>query len=225
MPRLLTAEDVARAADLEVGQGDLEARPELRGVEDRLEPLACLVRQPLAPSIEQVRVRPPRRPTDPPAKLVELRQPERVRAIDDDRVRVRDVEARFDDGRADQDIGGTSAKAIITFSSAPSAICPCPTTKRASGSEPAQLLGLGLDRLDPVVDVEDLAAAIELAQDRVAHETGSTLRATRVWIGSRSSGGVSITLEVADAGHRQVQRARDRRRRQGQDIDFARGAA
>ena len=40
---------------------------------------------------------------------------------------------------------------------------------------PAQLLGLGLDRLDPVVDVEDLPAAVELAQDRVADEPGRRL--------------------------------------------------
>ena len=41
--------------------------------------------------------------------------------------------------------------------------------------QPAQLLGLRLDRLDPVVDVEDLAAAVELAQDRVADEPGRRL--------------------------------------------------
>ena len=72
MPRLLAAQDVAGAADLEVGQGDLEARPELRRVEDRLEPLPRLVRQSLATPVEQVRVRPSRRPADPPAELVEL---------------------------------------------------------------------------------------------------------------------------------------------------------
>ena len=68
-----------------------------------------------------------------------------------------------------------SAKVIITFSSAPSAIWPWPTTNRAPGSIRAELLGLGLDRLDPVVDVEDLAAAVELAQDRVADEPGRRL--------------------------------------------------
>ena len=45
---------------------------------------------------------------------------------------------------------------------------------------PAQLLGLRLDRLDPVVDVEDLAAAIELAQDRVADEPGRRLGDARL---------------------------------------------
>ena len=63
--RLLPAEDVAGAADLEVGQRDLEAGTQLRRVEDRLEPLAGLLAHPLAPPVEQVRVGPPRRPPDP----------------------------------------------------------------------------------------------------------------------------------------------------------------
>ena len=63
---LLAAEDVPGAADLEVGQRDLEAGAELRRVEDRLEPLARLVAQPLAAAVEQVRVGPPAdRPTRP----------------------------------------------------------------------------------------------------------------------------------------------------------------
>ena len=40
---LLGAEDVARAADLEVGQRDLESGAQLRCLEDRLQPLARLV--------------------------------------------------------------------------------------------------------------------------------------------------------------------------------------
>ena len=41
--------------------------------------------------------------------------------------------------------------------------------------QPPQLLGLRLDRLDAVVDVEHLPAAVELAQDRVADEPGRRL--------------------------------------------------
>ena len=60
---------------------------------------------PLAAPVEQVRVRPPRRPPDAAAELVELGQPERVRPVDDDRVGVRDVQPRLDDRRADEDVG------------------------------------------------------------------------------------------------------------------------
>ena len=44
----------------------------------------------------------------------------------------------------------------------------------------AQLLGLRLDRLDPVVDEERLPSPIELAQDRVADEAGRCFRDARL---------------------------------------------
>ena len=92
-----------------------------------------------------------------------------------------------------------SANVSITFSSAPSPICPWPTTIRAVGQQPSQLLGLRLDRLDAVVDVEDLAAAVELAHDRVPHEPGGSPPRHRVWIGSRSSRRRLDDAHVADA--------------------------
>ena len=41
---------------------------------------------------------------DPPAKLVQLRQPEPLRVLDDHDRRVRDVNADLDDDRGDQDV-------------------------------------------------------------------------------------------------------------------------
>src|SRR5688572_8739841 len=104
MARLLATEDVAGAADLEVCERDLEPRTELRGVEDRLEPLPRLVAHPLPAPVQQVRVGPSRGAADATPELVQLRQPERVGPVDDDRVRVRDVETRLDDRRADEDV-------------------------------------------------------------------------------------------------------------------------
>ena len=85
---------------------------------------------------------------------------------------------------------------------------------------PPELLGLGLDRLDPVVDEEHLAAAVELAQDRVADEPGRRLGDP----GLDRQPVLRRRLDdrhVADAGEGQVQRPRDRRRGQGQDVDLA----
>ena len=104
-----------------------------------------------------------------------------------------------------------SANVSITFSSAPSPICPWPDDDPRPGQQPPQLLGLGLDRLDPVVDVEHLAAAVELAQDRVAHEAGRRLRDPGLdrqpVLGRRLD-----DAQVPDPGQREVERARDRRR-------------
>src|SRR5687767_12522022 len=100
MAMLLGAEDVAGAADLQVGQRDLEARAKLRRVEDRLQPLPGYLRKLAALAVEQVRVRAASGAADPAAQLVELRQSKGVGAIDDDRVGIRDVEAGLDDRRA-----------------------------------------------------------------------------------------------------------------------------
>ena len=102
-----------------------------------------------------------------------------------------------------------SAKAIITFSSAPSGHLAVADDEPRVGQHPAELLGLRLDRLDAVVDVEDLAAAVELAQDRVADEAGGRL-------GDAGLDRQPVLrrrlddAQVADAGQRQVERPRDR---------------
>ena len=85
---------------------------------------------------------------------------------------------------------------------------------------PPQLLGLGLDRLDAIVDEEHLAAPIELAQDRVADEPGRRLSDP----GLDRQAILRRRLDhahVADAGERQVERARDRRGAQRQHVDLA----
>ena len=194
--------------------------PELGGVEDRLQPLAGLVGQALAAAIEQVGVGAPRRAADPPAELVELGQPERVGAIDDDRVGVRDVEPRFDDRRADQDVGGAVGEGDHHLLERALGHLAVADHEPDAGQHPAQLLGLGLDGLDPVVDVEDLPAAVELAQDRVADEPGRRLGDAGLdrqpVLGRRLD-----DRQVADPGEGQVERPRDRRGRQGQDVHLA----
>ena len=194
--------------------------PELRGVEDRLEPLARLVRQPLPAAVQQVRVGPPRRAADPAAELVELRQPERVRAVDDDRVGVGDVQPGFDDRRADEDVGGSVGEGDHHLLERALGHLAVADDEADAGQHRAELLGLRLDRLDPVVDVEDLAAPIELAEDRVADETRGRLGDPRLdrqpVLGRRLDDG-----QVADPGQGQVERPRDRRGRQRQDVDLA----
>ena len=88
------------------------------------------------------------------------------------------------------------------------------------GQHPAELLGLRLDRLDPVVHVEHLAASIELAQDGVPDKPGGRLGDARLdrqaILGRRLD-----ERQVAYSRERQVERARDRRRRQRHDVDLA----
>ena len=81
--RLLVAEQVAGAANLEVAHRDREARAELGVVGERREPGARLRAQLRRVGIEEVRVRGDVRAADAAADLVELREPERVGALDD----------------------------------------------------------------------------------------------------------------------------------------------
>ena len=86
-----------------------------------------------------------------------------------------------------------------------------------AGQQPAQLLGLGLDRLDAVVHEEDLAAAVQLAQDGVAHEAGGRFRDPCL-DGQPVLRRRLDDAHVAHAHERQVERARDGRGRERQDV-------
>ena len=54
--------------------------------------------------VEEIRVRGHVGATDAAADLVELREPEHVGSLHDERVRLGDVDARLDDRRRDQDV-------------------------------------------------------------------------------------------------------------------------
>ena len=104
MAGLLGAEHVARAADLEVAHGDLEARTERRIFADGRQALLRDLAQRLAVAVAQVGVGVARGAADAAADLMQLRQTHAVRVLDDERVGVRDVDAGLDDGRADQNV-------------------------------------------------------------------------------------------------------------------------
>src|SRR5205807_3785433 len=91
---LLGAKKVAGAADLKVAKRDLETLAKLVQPGDDVKSLISVLGQRPARVVEEVRVRAPARPPHSTAQLVELRQAEPIRALDDDRVDVRDVEAR-----------------------------------------------------------------------------------------------------------------------------------
>ena len=101
---LLGAKKVAGSADLEVAECDLETLAELVQPGDHVESLVRVLGQRPARVVQEVRICAPARTTDSTAQLIELREAEPIRALDDDRVHVRDVETRFDDRRADEDV-------------------------------------------------------------------------------------------------------------------------
>ena len=83
VPRLLVAEQAARAAQLEIAQRHAVARAELRVVGERGQARARLLGELAAVGVHEVGVGGVLATADAPADLVQLRQAEHVGALDD----------------------------------------------------------------------------------------------------------------------------------------------
>ena len=138
VPGLLAAQEVARAADLQVLHRDRHARAHLGVLGDGGQPLVGGLGQRPLRRVQEVGVAALAAAADPAAQLVQLRAGRGVGAVDDQGVGVRDVQAGLDDGRRDQDVELPLPEPAITFSSVCSFIWPCATPMRASGTSSAQ---------------------------------------------------------------------------------------
>jgi hypothetical protein len=152
-------------------------------------------------------------PSDTAADLVELREPELVGALDDQGVRLGDVETRLDDRRRHEHvrIAGEELQHLVLELTLRHL-----TVADEEAEVRAHLLKLRdciVDRLDAVVQIERLPVAGDLALERLLDEILVVLsdeRADRAAaLGRRLDHG-----DVAQTGERHVQRARDRRRAQ-----------
>ena len=162
--RLLGAEEVPRPAHLEVAHRDPVAGAELGVVLEHLE--AALGVGIHFVGDEQVAVGAPVRAPHAAAQLVELREAQVVGAVHEHRVGVGDVEPRLHDERRDEHrhlAGHELAHHLVEVALAHLAVRD---GHRRARRQPFHVVGDRLDRLDPVVHEEDLAAAVELARDR-----------------------------------------------------------
>ena len=219
MARLLGAQEVARAADLEVAHRDREAGAELGVVGKGREAGARFRRQLGRVRIEEVGVRQLVGAAHPPADLVELSEPERVGPLDDQRVGLRDVEARFDDRRRDEHVGVAAQERehpVLELLLPHLPVSDDQAEVRRKRLEPRGPL---VDRLDPVVEEEGLAAACDLPLegllDQVLVELADVRPDRAPALGRRLD-----DRDVPQARERHVERARDRRRREGEDVDL-----
>src|SRR5262249_24438878 len=159
--------------------------PELGVPLERFDPRACVVRHSVRRGDDEVAVGPLLAPPDASTELVELRQPEDVGAVDDDSVRPRDVEPALHDRRRDEDVaaaldevehrlleralaGGilTRARARARTAHARAGHLAVRDGDPRVRKERLDAVGLLVDALDAIEDVEHLAAAGELAADR-----------------------------------------------------------
>jgi hypothetical protein len=164
--RLLLPEQVARAANLEVAHGDLEARAELGVVRERGQAGTRLRRQLGGVRVEEVRVGEDVGASDAAPYLVQLGEPERVGAFHDECVRLRDVEARLDDRGRDEDVGVAGEERVHALLELLLRHLAVGDEEAQAGAQLLELLPDLVDRLDPIVEVEGLPSACVLALER-----------------------------------------------------------
>ena len=209
---------VARAPDLEVAHGDLEARAQLGVLADGAQALVGLLGEDPVRRVEQVGVGPLAAPAHPAPDLVQLTQPEQVGPVHDQRVDRGHVDPRLNDGRADEHVVPPLPEVEHHRLEAPLVHLAVRHRHPGLGHHGADVAGDPVDVRHPVVDVEGLPFAQHLAPQRLADGRGIVLPDVgedRPPVGGR---GVDHG-EVADAGQRHLQRARDRAGRQRQHVD------
>jgi len=205
-------------ADLQIPERELEPRAEFGQLLERPEPPLGLIVDPAVGRDEQVGVRLLALPAHPSTELIELGQAEPVGAVDDDRVRRRDVEARLHDRGRDQDVrlprdeldhrGFQLALAHLAMGHDHAGV----------GDEFLDEPRHRRERLDTIVDEEDLAASLELPLERLLDD-GPAEAAHHGLDGEPVERRRLDHRHVAHAGERHVERARDRRGGQRQHVD------
>ena len=214
---LLLAEQIARTADVEVVRGELEAGAQRLQRLQHGEPALGLRRDLLLRRQREQRIGPQLGATDAAAQLIELGKAEHVGAVHDQRVGVGDIEAGFHDGGRQQDVEFAVVERrhdVLDHGGRHLAVRDRDLHLRHVLVE--EILDLG-EIVDARHHVERLAAAITLAQQRLADHQGIVRGdegADREAVDRRRSD----DRELAHAGQRQLQRARDRRGRQRQHM-------
>lgn len=167
---LLGAEEVAGAADFEVAHGDFEAGAECRVLFDGVDAFAGVAAGHEVARDHEVGVGAFAAATNATAQLVEVGEAEAVGAVDDNGVGVGDVDAGFDDGGADQDVGfGVDEFLHDAFEDF--GLHLAVTVEDACFG--AELLQFGLhvlDAGDAVVQEKDLPAAVDFVIDGFAND-------------------------------------------------------
>ena len=166
---LLLPEDVASASNLEITRRDLEPSAELRESLQHLDAPTSFLRQ-ISRRNEKTRESARLRSTDASSELIELRETQTIGAIDDDRVGVRNVETRLDDGRRHEDVE-LAVHEVDHDALEPLLLhLTVPHDDARLGHELLDKPRKRADRRDAVVHHEALPAAADLAKNCVAND-------------------------------------------------------
>ena len=160
VPALFRAEHVACAADFQVAHGHLEAAAERGILLDGADAFAHVGEEAGVARNEQVGVGLVLVAPDAAAKLVKVAQTEAVGAINDDGVRVRNIQAALDDRRREQHVGLAVDEGGHHFLQIVRVHLAVTDDHPGVRQERLEAVRHRLDGRDAVVEEEDLAAAI-----------------------------------------------------------------
>ena len=211
------AQHLAGAADFQIVHGKVETGAQVFHHLDGLQTFLRAGFQALFAGREQVRIGLVVRSSDAPAQLVQLREAEPVGAVDDDGIGGRHVNAGLDNGRAEQYVESLVIEVAHHLLQFALAQLPVGDGDARLGQQLDQLLEHVLDSFHLVVEVVHLAAPLQFAQHRFAHQAvGITVHEGldgQPLLRRRGDDG-----EIAQAFQRHGERARDGRGGEGQHI-------
>ena len=220
MPVLLCAQQVARAANFQIAQGDLKARAEGGVFTDGGKPLGGDLGERLARTVGEIGVRLPPRAPHAAADLVQLGKPQPIGILNDERIGVRQVYARLHDGGAEDHVKLPAHKRLPDVLQLLAVGLAVRGHNARLGQGVRQLGKHPVHRVHAVVEVDDLPAPPQLAADGLGDHEIVVLHHVGLY-GMALAGRLVEERHIADAAHRHIQRARNGRCRQGQDVHVA----
>ena len=168
--RLLHAENITSAADLEVAHGEFHAATVAGGFDKGAESFLGDFREHLVFGCEEVGIGRAGPSADAATDLVEVTHAKGVGFFDDDGVGIGDVDAIFDDGGGNEDVDISALEGVEDIVDGVGIHLPVDGLDLSCWEEFLKALDGFIDALDAVVDIEPLAIAGKLSQEGVLDE-------------------------------------------------------
>ncbi len=216
---LRRAKQISRPADFQIPHRNFESGTQIRKFPNRIQAFLRRFRQHFPAAIEEIRARDFIRAPHAPAHLIELRKSHAVRVVDNHRIGIRLIDPVFHNRRTKQHVVFPAEKIVHDpLQRVPRHPSVRDANRHLRRQQRPQMIGHRLDCLDAIENEIDLSAAFLFAQNRFLHDCIIIFRHIRL-------NGVAIRRRLRQRRHvtqpRQthVERPRNRRRRQRQDID------
>ena len=217
MARLLRAQQIARAPNLQVPHGNLKAGAELREIPDGAQPLFRHLRQGFIRPVGEVGEGMAAGAAHSAPELVKLAQTQPVGVFDNQGVYVGNVQTGLDDGGTHQHLDLSVGHGLHHIAEG---VLAHFSVGHGDGDVRHSFVhggGAPLDGLHPVVQIVDLSAPLHLPADGVVQNGGFMLHDEGL-NGVAVGGGLLDGGHIPDAGQGHVEGPGDGGGRQGQHI-------